>query len=165
MWKSAKKEDAVALTAVWPNTSLTQTNCQEGAFAEVRQGCAQKRCSFHLGLFDVQIRDLDKGTFGFVQLAVDLTTGEQVAIKFIERSQEVRPPILRQIGNSVSLSHSNNCTVPCCEGNFIVSILFSVWAKSQEGPHGCLWGHQYSVTLTDCVYTGFEICGTRNPQS
>lgn len=38
-----------------------------------------------------QIRDLDKGTFGFVQLAVDLTTGEQVAIKFIERSQEVHP--------------------------------------------------------------------------
>ena len=37
-----------------------------------------------------QIRDLDKGTFGFVQQAVDLTTGEQVAIKFIERSQEVR---------------------------------------------------------------------------
>lgn len=38
-----------------------------------------------------QIRDLDKGTFGFVQQAVDLTTGEQVAIKFIERSQEVHP--------------------------------------------------------------------------
>ena len=38
-----------------------------------------------------QIRDLDKGTFGFVQLAVDLTSGEQVAIKFIERSQEVGP--------------------------------------------------------------------------
>ena len=38
----------------------------------------------------MQIRDLDKGTFGFVQLAVDLTTGEQVAIKFIERSQEVK---------------------------------------------------------------------------
>ena len=37
-----------------------------------------------------QIRDLDKGTFGFVQQAVDLTTGEQVAIKFIERSQEVQ---------------------------------------------------------------------------
>ncbi len=39
----------------------------------------------------MQIRDLDKGTFGFVQLAVDLTSGEQVAIKFIERSQEVGP--------------------------------------------------------------------------
>ena len=37
----------------------------------------------------LQIRDLDTGTIGFVQLALDLTTGEQVAIKFIERSQEV----------------------------------------------------------------------------
>ena len=50
----------------------------------------------------MQIRDLDKGTFGFVQLAVDLTTGEQVAIKFIERSQEVRPLELPEIGKLIA---------------------------------------------------------------
>ncbi len=35
------------------------------------------------------MRDLDKGTFGFVQLAKDTMTEELVAVKFIERHQEV----------------------------------------------------------------------------
>ncbi|KAK9915945.1 hypothetical protein WJX75_006306 [Coccomyxa subellipsoidea] len=52
-----------------------------------------------------KIRDLDKGTFGFVQLAVDLTTGEQVAIKFIERSQEVSKYVEREILNHKRLIH------------------------------------------------------------
>lgn len=33
--------------------------------------------------------DLNRGAFGFVQLAKDLETGEQVAIKFIERGEKV----------------------------------------------------------------------------
>ena len=37
-----------------------------------------------------QIRDLNSGTFGFVELALDKTTGQQVAIKFIERGDKVR---------------------------------------------------------------------------
>ena len=37
-----------------------------------------------------QIKDLNSGTFGFVQLALDRTTGRQVAIKFIERGDKVR---------------------------------------------------------------------------
>jgi serine/threonine protein kinase len=37
----------------------------------------------------VQIKDLNSGTFGFVQLALDRTTGRNVAIKFIERGDKV----------------------------------------------------------------------------
>lgn len=37
----------------------------------------------------LQVADLNRGAFGFVQLAKDLTTGEQVAIKFIERGDKV----------------------------------------------------------------------------
>ena len=37
-----------------------------------------------------QIRDLNSGTFGFVELALDKTTGQQVAIKFIERGDKAR---------------------------------------------------------------------------
>ena len=37
----------------------------------------------------VQVADLNRGAFGFVQLAKDVTTGEQVAIKFIERGDKV----------------------------------------------------------------------------
>lgn len=37
----------------------------------------------------VQIRDLNAGTFGFVELALDKSTGQQVAIKFIERGDKV----------------------------------------------------------------------------
>ena len=41
----------------------------------------------HLAL--LQIRDLNAGTFGFVELALDKSTGQQVAIKFIERGDKV----------------------------------------------------------------------------
>jgi serine/threonine-protein kinase SRK2 len=37
----------------------------------------------------LQVADLNRGAFGFVQLAKDVTTGEQVAIKFIERGDKV----------------------------------------------------------------------------
>ena len=37
-----------------------------------------------------QIRDVNSGTFGFVELALDKTTGQQVAIKFIDRGEKVR---------------------------------------------------------------------------
>lgn len=36
----------------------------------------------------LQIRDLNRGTFGFVQLALDTQTDTQVAIKFIERGEK-----------------------------------------------------------------------------
>lgn len=38
----------------------------------------------------MQVRDLNSGTFGFVELALDKITGQQVAIKFIERGDKVR---------------------------------------------------------------------------
>ena len=37
----------------------------------------------------LQIRDINSGTFGFVELALDKTTGQQVAIKFIDRGEKV----------------------------------------------------------------------------
>lgn len=37
----------------------------------------------------MQLRDLNRGTFGFVQLALDTKTGLRVAIKFIERGDKV----------------------------------------------------------------------------
>ncbi len=37
----------------------------------------------------MQIRDLNSGTFGFVELALDKSTGQQVAVKFIERGDKV----------------------------------------------------------------------------
>jgi len=37
----------------------------------------------------LQIRDINSGTFGFVELALDRTTGQQVAIKFIDRGEKV----------------------------------------------------------------------------
>ena len=37
----------------------------------------------------VQIKDLNSGTFGFVQLARDKLTGETWAVKFIERGDKV----------------------------------------------------------------------------
>ncbi len=45
------------------------------------------RLKSHLAL--LQIRDLNAGTFGFVELALDKSTGQQVAIKFIERGDKV----------------------------------------------------------------------------
>lgn len=39
------------------------------------------------------MKDLNSGTFGFVQLCKDKTTGELLAIKFIERGDKVRPNI------------------------------------------------------------------------
>jgi serine/threonine protein kinase len=44
----------------------------------------------------LQVADLNRGAFGFVQLAKDLSTGEQVAIKFIERGDKARMLLLRQ---------------------------------------------------------------------
>ncbi len=67
--------------------------------ASERCPAAVVRCQIinqHLHL-NVQIRDLNSGTFGFVELALDKTTGQQVAVKFIERGDKVL-----------------SCTAPCC---------------------------------------------------
>ena len=46
-----------------------------------------------------KIKDLNEGTFGFVQLALDLHNSQQVAIKFIERGAGVSKSVLREILN------------------------------------------------------------------
>ena len=63
-------------------------------------------CQFiikHLHL-PLQIRDLNSGTFGFVELALDKTTGQQVAVKFIERGDKVL-----------------SCTALCCSSGSLLS--------------------------------------------
>ena len=42
-----------------------------------------------------QIRALNSGTFGFVELCADRATGQQVAVKFIERGDKVRVEFFR----------------------------------------------------------------------
>ncbi len=47
-----------------------------------------------------QIKDLNSGTFGFVQLCLNKLTKEKVAIKFIERGEKVRYGILATLDGS-----------------------------------------------------------------
>lgn len=68
----------------------------EPLLGQKRYKKVQKSCWFKAtvdnalcSLCDAQIRDLNRGTFGFVQLALDTLTGTQVAIKFIERGEKV----------------------------------------------------------------------------
>ncbi|DBB12672.1 hypothetical protein WJX82_009176 [Trebouxia sp. C0006] len=51
-----------------------------------------------------KIRDLNRGTFGFVQLALDTQTGTQVAIKFIERGEKISKYVEREILNHKRLN-------------------------------------------------------------
>ena len=55
-----------------------------------------------------QIRDLNSGTFGFVELALDKTTGQQVAVKFIERGDKVPLLVLPSASAASTLSR-----LPC----------------------------------------------------
>lgn len=38
-----------------------------------------------------KIKDINSGSYGFVQLCQDTRTNEQVAVKFIERGEKVTP--------------------------------------------------------------------------
>lgn len=53
-----------------------------------------------------QVKDLNSGTFGFVQLCQDKTTNELVAIKFIERGEKVRSGALQCVTGGV---RGNGC--------------------------------------------------------
>lgn len=46
-----------------------------------------------------KVKDLNAGAFGFVQLALDSVTNEEVAIKFIERGNSITKSVLREILN------------------------------------------------------------------
>lgn len=58
----------------------------------------------------MQIRDLNSGTFGFVQLARDKQTGELIAVKFIERGDKVSIQTLQMLSKLVCCAPS-----PCRE--------------------------------------------------
>jgi serine/threonine-protein kinase SRK2 len=51
----------------------------------------------------LQVRDLNSGTFGFVQLARDKTTGELIACKFIERGDKVRHMLILESLSVITL--------------------------------------------------------------
>lgn len=69
----------------------------------------------------LQIRDLNSGTFGFVELALDKITGQQVAIKFIERGDKVKAP---EVEECIGCSHLlSSTTVRCWEAFYL--LLFS----------------------------------------
>jgi len=52
-----------------------------------------------------KVKDLNSGTFGFVQLCKDKTTGEMCAIKFIERGDKITKYVEREIVNHRLLIH------------------------------------------------------------
>jgi len=52
-----------------------------------------------------KVRDLNSGTFGFVQLARDRRTGELLAVKFIERGEKISRYVEREILNHRCLHH------------------------------------------------------------
>lgn len=58
-------------------------------------------------LLFLQIRDLNSGTFGFVQLARDKQTGELIACKFIERGDKVRYMIISDSLSMITLRLSD----------------------------------------------------------
>ena len=61
--------------------------------------------SFFPSHTSLQLRSLNSGTFGFVELCADRATGQQVAIKFIERGDKVTKYVEREILNHRVLLH------------------------------------------------------------
>uniref|UniRef100_A0A7S1SVZ9 Protein kinase domain-containing protein n=1 Tax=Tetraselmis chuii TaxID=63592 RepID=A0A7S1SVZ9_9CHLO len=52
-----------------------------------------------------KVRDINRGSFGFVQLAKRRDTGKQVAIKFIARGDKISKSVEREIHNHRGLHH------------------------------------------------------------
>lgn len=78
---------AVGCVKTWPGLEISSKRREVG----VVRACLLQAC-FAIVESWLQIRDLNSGTFGFVELALDKTTGQQVAIKFIERGDKVWAP-------------------------------------------------------------------------
>lgn len=53
----------------------------------------------------LKLEDLSNGSFGFVQKARNLVTGEIVAVKFIERGKNITKYVEREVINQSNLSH------------------------------------------------------------
>lgn len=51
-----------------------------------------------------RVQALNSGTFGFVQLALDTHTGQQVAIKFLERGPGISKGVVREVRNHLLVS-------------------------------------------------------------
>ncbi len=60
-----------------------------------------------------RIRDINSGSYGQVQLAVDRTTNEQVAIKLIERGSKITKYVERELINHSHLLHPHIIQASC----------------------------------------------------
>ncbi len=61
------------------------------------------------GLHLLQVKDLSRGAFGFVVLALDRQTGEHVALKFIERGpQHINKYVEREVGPASANAVANS---------------------------------------------------------
>ena len=68
------------------------------------------------------LKNINSGSYGQVQLAVDRTTGEQVAIKLMERGSKITKYVERELINHSHLLHPHIVQVrPCApRGNQVV---------------------------------------------
>ena len=114
-------------------------------YQKVGLGAEPPTCSRLLGLLPhpshatMQLRDLNKGTFGFVQLALDTESNTQVAIKFIERGDKVGCNALQS-----ALKYSRMCcclagclTAICCAADFQVCGTGNTESQASESPSHC----------------------------
>lgn len=83
---------AFAYSAVVGRFSKGPTRCVTWLrlFYEEKAVIARLAAVLWVCLVLVQIRDINSGSFGFVELAKDVVTGERVAIKHIERGPKVK---------------------------------------------------------------------------
>ena len=58
------------------------------------------------------LKNINSGSYGQVQLAVDRTTGEQVAIKLMERGSKITKYVERELINHSHLLHPHIVQVP-----------------------------------------------------
>lgn len=69
-------------------------------------------CADPLEPLPLQIRDLSRGAYGCVVLALNTQTGQQVALKFIEHGKEVRPGLLLSVARLKAMPSSQVLTHP-----------------------------------------------------
>lgn len=60
----------------------------------------------------MQIRDINAGAFGFVQLARNKNTGQQVAVKFLPRGNAIN----KHVGRTSFLGTADRLCFPCTFG-------------------------------------------------
>jgi hypothetical protein len=102
----------------------------------------------------MQLEDLNRGTFGFVQLAYDRVSRQQVAIKFIERGDKV----------------TSWCCAPCpkkYEGNGNAYMrLHALVQRNVCQMHHAVVGVCMAASIRPwCVCAGHKVCAAGDSES